>query len=341
MHGGNIYFTDQKLIDFSANINPLGVPESVRTAILNALPEIVHYPDPEQKKLTKAIAAFHRIAENMIICGNGGADVLFRTIQAIRPEHALLPVPTFSEYEKSLTENHCHITRWIMPDLCITEDLIAELEKNRYDFLVLCSPNNPTGICISPDLLIRILETAKQRQIFVLLDECFYDMTENLDSMLSQIDRFSNLLILKSLTKFYALPGLRLGYGICSDADRIRKIRKIGQPWPVNTLASAAGCAALADDSFQNRFHVFLKSERDFLYQELKKMAFQIWPPSANYIFFQIPDHPELDRELLRDGILIRSCDNYPGLDHSYYRIAVRTHEENLYFLDCLKKIIR
>ncbi|MDE6730032.1 MAG: cobyric acid synthase, partial [Oscillospiraceae bacterium] len=345
MHGGDIYFTEEKLLDVSANINPFGIPESVMTAIRDALPEIVHYPDREQRKLRKAIADYHKIPEDWIICGNGGADVLFRTVQTIRPGHALIPVPTFTEYEKALQENSCHVTHWKMemPDFSITEKLLPELEKNNYDFLVLCNPNNPTGLCIERDLLLEILKICRERHIFVLLDECFFDMTDlhaEEFSMIREIQDFPNLFILKSLTKLYAIPGLRSGYGICSDPELIRSIRATGQPWSVNTLASAAGCAILEQgESYRISFLEFLEQERNFLAGELKQFNFNVWDSRANYLFFQAKQYPDLDQKLLTDKILIRHCDSYPVLDKSYYRIAVRTHEENLYLLNALKKL--
>lgn len=355
MHGGDIYFTEEKLLDFSANLNPFGVPEVVMTAIQGALPEIVHYPDREQRKLRRAIAEYHKIPQDWIICGNGGADVLFRTVQAIRPAHALIPVPTFTEYEKALRENSCEVTHWAMklPDLKITEDLIPELKTNDYDFLVLCNPNNPTGLCIDRELLFRILELCRERNIFILLDECFFDMTtpdaENF-SMIRHLQEFRNLLILKSMTKLYAIPGLRLGYGICSDPELIRAIRQIGQPWSVNTLASVAGCAILEHgEASRVQFLEFLEQEREFLAGELRKLNFQVWDSRANYIFFKIKNNFNnsknfknfnLNQQLLEHHILIRNCDSYPLLDESYDRIAVRTHAENLYLLECLREIL-
>ncbi|MDE5885481.1 MAG: aminotransferase class I/II-fold pyridoxal phosphate-dependent enzyme [Oscillospiraceae bacterium] len=345
MHGGDIYFTEEKLMDFSANINPFGVPEFVMTAIRDALPEIVHYPDREQRKLRKAIADYHKIPEDWIICGNGGADVLFRMVQTIRPTHVLIPVPTFTEYEKALQENSCEVTHWTMemPDFSITEKLLPELEKNNYDFLVLCNPNNPTGLCIERELLLKILEVSRKQNIFVILDECFFDMTDlhaEEFSMIRKIQDFSNLFILKSMTKLYAIPGLRLGYGICSDSALIQKIQETGQPWSVNTLASIAGCAILEqEENHRIQFLEFLKQERAFLARELKKLNFKIWDSCANYLFFQSENNFDLDQKLLADKILIRHCDSYPVLDKSYYRIAIRTHEENLYLLNALKKL--
>ena len=160
------------------------------------------------------------------------------------------------------------------------------------------------------------------------------------DSMIQKIEKFSNLLVLKSMTKLYALAGLRLGYGISADINLIEKIRNTGQPWAVNSLASVAGCVALHDNVYKLKFLDFLQKERIFLFQELKKLNFKVWNPNANYIFFQVENNLDLDQKLLNYKILIRHCYNYQFIDKSYYRIAVRKHEENLYLLDCLKKIV-
>lgn len=349
IHGGDIYTAEEELqtdyvIDFSANINPFGVPASVRKAINGAVQQLVHYPDPYQRKLRHALGEFHQVHPDHIVCGNGGADVIFRLVRAVAPKKALVPVPTFSEYGKALEENGCEVQYWTMPEpFVVTEAILDELEQGSYDFLALCNPNNPTGTLIAPGLLQQILDLAKQKQVFVLLDECFYDMTEDemgIDSMILDSGSYANLLILKSMTKLYAIPGLRLGYGICSDAELVERIRTMGQPWPVSTLASEAGCAAVEDHTYRTQFLKFLQEERDFLYDGLKSLGFRVWKPHANYIFFQVPGCYDLDRRLLTYHVLLRHCDSYVGLNAEYYRAAVRSREDNQYFLRCLRKII-
>lgn len=342
-HGGNIYQGNGKWLDFSANINPLGVPETVRTAIAAAMDDLVHYPDPQQKKLRQVIAAYHEIPMAQIVCGNGGADVIFRTVRAAAPRHALVPVPAFTEYEAALREAGCRVTRWQMPfPYGIDAELLPELKHGDYDFLVLCNPNNPTGTGISPELLEQILRITAEKQIFVLLDECFCDMAETdpeIVSLLPRLAEFSHVLVLRSLTKLYAIPGLRLGYGICADTKRIESIRLTGQPWPVNQLAEAAGIAALNDTVYRRQTLDLLEQERWRLYDGLGKLGLRMWKPSANYVFFQAESCTDLDQQLLPYGILLRHCDNYPGLDATYYRAAVRLPEENQYLLQCLGQI--
>ena len=346
-HGGNIYQNPEcsaEWLDFSANINPFGVPETVQHAIQRAVAALVHYPDPAQQKLRQALAEFHGRLPAEIVCGNGGADVIFRIAHALKPQHALLPVPAFSEYEAALREAGCYVTHWNMPfPYQITPALLDELRQGNYDFLVLCNPNNPTGTGIPSALLEQLLHLAAEKHIFVLLDECFCDMAEtepDIVSMIPRLSEFPHVLVLKSLTKLYALAGLRLGYGICSDQKVTAKIAHTGQPWSVNLLAEAAGIAALSAEDYRKMSLEFLQNERWRLFNELGKLGFRMWKPSANYVFFQAEQCPDLDKQLLPYGILLRHCDTYDGLDATYYRAAVRLPEENQYLLHCLRCIL-
>ncbi len=348
-HGGDIYTAQEKngrteWLDFSANINPFGVPNSVRHAIIQSIERLVHYPDPEQRKLRQALAEYHQVPPSHIVCGNGGADIIFRTIQTISPKHALVPVPTFSEYAKALEETGSLVTYWEMDStFSITDQLLIEMERGHYDFLALCNPNNPTGKMVPPSLMRKILDLAKKKNIFVLLDECFYEMTEDTaetDSMLRELQEHWNVLIVRSMTKLYAIPGIRLGYGICADSVRTQQIRTLGQPWHISTLAEAAGQAALLDHTYRIQFLTFLQEERQFLYQRLQQFPLQVWKPHANFVFFRAAGCFDLAQRLLPYGILLRHCANYVGLTLEYYRVAVRTHEENIYFLECLQKVL-
>lgn len=348
-HGGDIETAAEQTgrtrwLDFSANISPLGVPDSVKQAIVQAAEHLSHYPDPYQRRLRRALAETHRVLPEQIVCGNGGADIIFRTLRCLRPHRALLPVPCFSEYEEALTEAGCRVTRWYLPEpFQITRSVCEALENGCYDCLVLCNPNNPTGSVIEPELLESILETAKQKQMFVLMDECFYDMTEDLEernSCIRKIDAFPNLLVVRSLTKRYAIPGLRLGYGICGDVRRIEHIRTTGQPWPVNTLAAEAACAVLNDKAYQMQFREFLQQARPDLQRGLTQLGFQVWDSHANFLFFRAKGMSHLDLDLQEFGILLRHCDTYPGLNADYYRAAVRLPEENAKLLSDLKSCL-
>lgn len=342
-HGGNIY-TEQTnapdLLDFSANINPFGVPESVKQAIFAAIPTLVHYPDPQQTALTQAIATHHALQPEQIVCGNGGADVLFRALQCLHPKRALLPVPSFLEYETALQEIGCSVIYWQMsPNLTITDVILPELQTGQYDCLMLCNPNNPTGTLLQKSQLLPILDCCLQNGIRVILDECFCDMTSEAQqaSLLASCTAYPNVFFLKSLTKRFAIPGLRLGYGVCADTALIKKVRQTGQPWSVNTLAAAAGIAALQDTAYQQQFQTFLEQEQPAFYHALQAIpTLQVWKPAANFIFFRAAC-TDLQERLLHRHILIRHCENYVGLDATYYRTAIRSHAENQILLQALK----
>ncbi len=342
-HGGNIYHGREQFLDFSANISPLGVPKGVQTAIEAAILRIVHYPDPMQQQLRQALAEYHGVQLEEIVCGNGGADVLFRYVAALSPKSALIPVPTFSEYEEALQQQGCQTTFWQMKfPFVLTEEILQEMQKNTYDLLVLCSPNNPTGLCIPDQLLKQILKLAQKLGMAVLLDECFLDFVTDGEerSLIRELRRYPNLFILKSMTKRYAIPGLRLGYGLSSDSTLIEKIRTTGQPWSVSVLAGAAGCAALQEQAYVEQLQTLLKTERPIMQRELERLGFRVWESEANFLFFHAPGQFDLEKRLFPYRILLRHCDNYRGLDACFYRTAIRTHEENQKLLYCLEQVL-
>lgn len=348
-HGGDIYTASEILgnpdvMDFSANINPLGVPDSVREAIIQNIDRLKNYPDPKSRKLREAIGEFHGINPDQIVCGNGGADIIFRLVYSICPKKAIIPVPTFSEYGEALEKCGSEVNYFQMSyPFCVNYTLFDELKKGEYDFLVICNPNNPTGSLIDNNLMSEIMNYTKENNIYVLVDECFYDMTDDemgIYSLISAFGNYPNLIILKSMTKLYAIPGLRLGYGISSDTELVNKIATIGQPWSVNVMAELAGCAALKDYIYRSKSIQYLKTEREYLYNGLKKLGFDVWKPNANYIFFRAEGFNNLDELLLSKNILLRHCDTYKGLSSEYYRAAVKSRVENNYLLHSMKKIL-
>ncbi len=347
-HGGDIYSFQEKtgiteFIDFSANISPLGVPESILNAYVSAIDRLSYYPDPENRVLTEAVCRFHNIPPETVICGNGGADVIYRTVRTLSPKNALVLVPTFSEYRDALEECSCRVSKFFLRfPFDIDDSFIEHIYSEKYDIVVLCNPNNPTGTLAEPDMLVRIADAAKAQGSVFLLDECFTDMLchdSDRYSLIPGLGEYPNLVIIKSLTKMFSIPGLRLGYGICSDPVLASRIRKCGQPWPVNIPASEVGAAALADYDYRKRFIDFISREREFLYSELKSIGLEVWKPSANFIFFRAEGYPDLDTRLADYGILIRSCSNYSGLDEEYFRVSVRLREENIHLINSLKSV--
>lgn len=344
-HGGNIYKAklltkNENILDFSANINPLGVPKEVRAAIVDAIDDINTYPDPHCTKLCEAISKYFNYPASKVVCGNGADDLIYRICEAVKPDTAIIPVPTFGEYADAL-KNYCTYIDYYKLDYPFVLDrrfirYIKEADDG--SFLALCNPNNPTGNIIDHDLLYEILDTAKKKNMYVLLDECFLDMTEE-KSFLEMSEIFPKLIILKSFTKMYAIPGLRVGFATASDENLIKKISDSGQEWAVNTLAQAAASASLESTDYKIKFLSLLKTEKKYLYDKLSKIVSEVWLPSANFLFFRCSKE-NLFENMLQKGILIRSCGNYIGLNQNYYRVAVRLHNDNVRLIETLNEVI-
>ncbi|MCD8097283.1 MAG: threonine-phosphate decarboxylase CobD [Lachnospiraceae bacterium] len=343
LHGGNIYDENLNreeaapLLDFSANINPLGMPDSVRRAVCASLDLAHNYPDPLCRKLRTALSEEYALPAEFFLCGNGGADLIYRLAYALRPEKALLTAPTFAEYEEALKQTDTELCFYEMQkDFVVREDILARMDES-VDVMFLCNPNNPTGLLMDRELLTRILEKARQCGILLVLDECFLDFTGQPErSLVPYVAQSSGLLILKSFTKMYAMPGLRLGYCICSDQEILSRMAAAGQCWGVSIPASEAGIAALKEKEYTQRVIGLVRVERAFLKSGLEKLGFEVWNGQADYLFFRAPGVYDLYERLLPQRILIRRCANYRGLDGTYYRVTVKSHEENMRLLGAL-----
>ncbi|MCD8195830.1 MAG: threonine-phosphate decarboxylase CobD [Lachnospiraceae bacterium] len=347
LHGGNIYDEnlnmegDIPLLDFSANINPLGMPESVRSAVCDALDLAHNYPDPLCRKLRAALSEEYELPAEFFLCGNGGADLIYRLAYALRPKRALLTAPTFAEYEEALKQTGTELRFYEMQrDFVVREDILAQMDDS-IDVMFLCNPNNPTGLLVDEDLLLRILEKARQRGILFVLDECFLDFTGQPErSLVPYAGQSPHLLILKSFTKMYAMPGLRLGYCICSDKELLARMAVAGQCWGVSVPASEAGIAALKEKEYTQCAIRLVRKERIFLKSELEKLGFEVWDGQADYLFFRAPGVHDLYERLLPQRILIRRCTNYRGLDDTYYRAAVKNHKENERLMQAIASVV-
>ena len=340
VHGGDI-FRYRGCLDFSTNLNPLGMPVSVKEAAEASISHLTEYPEPGSESLCRAIAAAEGIPWEQVICGNGAAELIFSFVRTLKPEEALVQAPAFAEYEQALRAEECCIRRAYLREErdYITERDFPELITEKTDLVFLCSPNNPTGIPVKKELLIQILEKCRETGTFLFLDECFVDFVsgpENL-TMTGYLKDFPNLFILKAFTKCFGMAGLRLGYGMCGDREFVKRMRSGMQPWNVSVPAQAAGIAALKETEFIKKGRTVVLEERPFLVRILQEAGFRVFPSQANYLLFR--GREDLFERMLEHGILIRDCSNYPGLTRGYFRIAVKTHAENIRFQEALKQI--
>ncbi|MEG2295681.1 MAG: histidinol-phosphate transaminase [Oscillospiraceae bacterium] len=344
VHGGDIYsYNGKNILDFSQNSNPLGLPDGVKKAIIENIENYSHYPDPLCRELKTQLASYLCVPSEFLVCGNGAADLIFRTILAIKPKKALLIVPTFSEYQSALQLCECEITYHFLLDenkFVLKEDFPNQLTSD-LDVVFLCNPNNPTGIAIKSDLMICIAQKCCALNIILIVDECFNCFLEQPQwySLMPYLQSIPNTIILKAFTKLYAMAGIRLGYAVCSDTALTEKISNTLQPWSVSTVASKCGIAALKETQYVLQTKEMITKNRTDLKQELEYLGLLVYESMANYLFFK-SNHLDLAQRLEKKDILIRDCANYVGLTKGYYRIAVKTQQENSRLIACLQQIL-
>lgn len=339
VHGGNIY-EYKNCLDFSANCNPLGTPESVKQAVRDSLEFIKDYPQVGYEPLRSAIAEYEGVTSDSIICGNGAAELVFSLCQAVKPKKALIPIPTFAEYEQALISCGCEVEHVLLKEedgFQIQENFINWLHRD-LDMVFLCNPNNPTGISIEREFLFRILRVCREMNILLVVDECFLDFVEKPGryTLKAQLSRYHNLFLLKAFTKRYAMAGIRLGYGITENKELLDAMTLVTQPWNISVMAQAAGIAALKENAYVEEGRQLIFKEAKYLKEELSRLGMEIFPSEANYIFFRGPEN--LFEICVGQGILIRDCSNYLGLKKGYFRVAVRTHEENALLIRAIRE---
>ena len=329
-------------LDFSANVSPLGLPAGVAAAITNALPTADRYPDPLCRELRAALARAEGVPADWILCGNGAADLIFRLALAVRPRRALLPAPTFAEYEAALQTVGCAVQRVFLREeneFAVTEEFIDAVTPET-DVVFLCQPNNPTGQVTPPALVERLVRRCAECGAVLVVDECFLDFLPDRDAWTAKqfLRDAPQLIILKAFTKLYAMAGVRLGYALCGDAALLEKMRGAGQPWAVSSLAQAAGLAALQETAYAGAVRALIAEQRPRMAAGLRALGLRVMDGQANYLLFRAT--PDFGEKLRRRGAVVRSCANYPGLDAAWYRTAVRTAEENTRLLQIMGEIL-
>ena len=341
-HGGDTYGSPG-LLDFSANINPLGTPPGVVKAAAEALSQLSRYPDPYCRGLTAAISEYEEVPRERILCGNGAAELIFSFCQALHPKKALLPMPSFSEYASALDAVDCEIVPYYLSreeKFALTEGFLDALAAFDGSLLMLCNPNNPTGQVIEGPIMEEILALCQRKGIFLFVDECFLDLTQGGEGLTlkNELERRENLLLLRAFTKSYGMAGLRLGYCLCGNSGLLTKMSRTTQAWNVSLPAQLAGVAALKETAFLSRAKEMIHSQRPLMASAMEAMGLTVIPSRVNYLLFY--SEKELRAPLLARGIQIRSCANYPGLGAGWYRAAVKLPEENRQLLRALEEIL-
>ena len=329
-------------LDFSANVSPLGLPEGVAQAIRDALPLADRYPDPLCRTLRAALSRAEGVPQERILCGNGAADLIFRLVWAVKPHKALVTAPTFAEYASALDTVGCEVKRFFLDetnDFAPTDALVDAVDES-IDMVFLCQPNNPTGQLAEPALVEALLRRCEAVGAVLAVDECFLDFLPEGEGLSAKhlLKNSKKLIILKAFTKLYGMAGVRLGYCLCSDTELLARMRAAGQPWAVSSLAQAAGIAALDETEYVAKVRALIEAQRPVLADGLRALGLRVIEGRANYLLFRAPE--ALGEALRRKGAVLRSCGNYPGLDASWYRTAVRTENENRQLLALLAETL-
>ncbi len=347
LHGGNAAFehNGEKILDLSANINPLGFPKEIEKAIKNEIHFCDRYSDNYSTELRNKIALYENIDSKWIFCGNGASDIIFRLPIALRSKSVLVTAPTFSDYERSSKSFGSNLAYQYLEE---SENFVADrkildiVKKYNSDLIFICNPNNPTGVMTERSIIEELLIYGKKNNANIVVDECFMDFAENSEIYTAKklLPLYDNLIILKAFTKIFALPGIRLGYALCGNQATIEKLYAHGPDWAVSNIAQAAGIAALenAEEYIKNTIE-YVSAERQKMQNALTEMKFKLFDSRANYIFFHNPHDFDLYKELNKKGIRIRSCDNYRGLSSGFYRTAVSKSADNEKLISALKEI--
>ncbi|MFD0677885.1 MULTISPECIES: cobyric acid synthase [unclassified Paenibacillus] len=338
-HGGDLWtaaetfgISKDAFLDFSSNMNPLGPPAAAETILRERWRDIVAYPDPAVRELRTKLAAKYRVPMEAILVGNGAAELIDLAVRVLRPGVTALARPSFSEYEEAVQKTNGAI--YEIPLQASHDFLLQEADVEQAlaiaDLLFLGSPNNPTGRLLQAPVLERLAAAEKP----VILDEAFIDFhpEENRLTMIRKASESRQLMVIRSMTKFYSIPGLRLGF-IVAHPDRIREMQHQQVQWSVNTMAQLIGASVLDDHDYERRTHEWLAAERPWLTNSLSELGLIVTPSDTNYLLFSTKQLKitvqDLQAEMGKRGILIRDASLFPGLDNSYVRVAIRLREHN------------
>ena len=382
-HGGNIYkiFREKnikEILDYSSNINPYGIPESLKKRITENLEILERYPDPDYIELRQKLAHLNKVDVSNIILGNGATEIIFLFMKVINPKKILIAAPTFGEYERAAKATERVEDSIILGNSNKKKDdekssgkqkieieyfelkesdyfklnihnLKNELEK-KYDLLIICNPNNPTGKFLKLSETEQILKECNKYNTKLFIDEAFIDFLKDgmKESIINTKENKQNLFVARAFTKFFAIPGLRLGYGIYFDKKLEKGISEKKEPWSVNNIAEMAGLTVLDDTEYIEKTLKWITEEKTYVYEKLNEISgIKPYKTEVNFITVKIEDNfilkglnvKILREKMLEQGILIRDASNFNFLDERFFRLAIKDRENNDRVIETLKKI--
>ena len=338
----------EEIVSFSANVNPLGVSPLLRTTLAEKIDAITSYPDREYVSLRKCIASYCGTDVENVIVGNGSTELISLFIQIEHPKKAMVIGPTYSEYEREIALGGGTTLYYPLKekdDFTLDVDNFLTHLNESIDLLVICNPNNPTSSCIKRKQMRQILDACKEHDIYVMVDETYVEFADNMDeiSAVPLTNYYNNIVILRGTSKFFAAPGLRLGYAITGNRDLIKSINTRKNPWTINSLAVVAGETMFMDQDYINKTRSLISSERGRMYDALSRNPdFKVYKPNGNFILVRILRDDLTSSELfdraIREKMMIRDCSTFPFLDNKYIRFCIMNPEDNDRLLECLTR---
>ncbi len=356
LHGGDldeisrIYGIDKnEILNFSGNVNPLGLSSSVKKAIAENTDKAVNYPDVSYVALRKAIAFYTGAKSSHIVVGNGSTELISLFIKTVSPRKAVIVSPAYSEYLREVEMSGGSAELFPLKeedDFMLDMDRLISDITDSIDLLVICNPNNPTGTYMTCEQIRRLLIHCSKNNTYVMIDETYVEFSDKEISAVPLTGEFKNLFVVRGTSKFFACPGLRLGYGICSDENILSCINDRKDPWSVNIFAETGGQVMFTDSSFINSTKELISSERKRMYKELKKLeGIYVYDTQANFFLCRILKEDitstQIFEELIKDNILIRDASDFPYLGNRYLRFCILDKKSNTLLLNSLKNCLK
>lgn len=354
-HGSDLELIEEKygiskenITSFSANVNPLGISSKLRKKLCDNIDVITSYPDREYSSLREAIARYVGSTKRHIAVGNGSTELISIMMQITKPKHAILFAPSYSEYEHEL---ECAGGKYEYYELKEENNFVPDLNElfkmitDETDLLIICNPNNPTSYAINNDVMAKILNVCQSHNTIVMVDETYVEFAPDYKhiSCVALTKIYDNLVILRGISKFFAAPGLRLGYAICSDKELLRKINEKKNPWTINSLAAIAGEIMFSDEEYIKATKELINKERQKVTAFLNNIpCLKAYESFGNFILVRILNDKisanDLFETAIRKGLMIRDCSTFQFLDEHYFRFCFMSPEKNDELLNVIKE---
>ena len=341
----------EKITGFGANVNPLGISPKMKEGLATHLDVLTAYPDPEYTELRKHIASYAGCKPDQVLVGNGCTELISLFIGIHHPKKALVVSPTYSEYERELRLVGSEVNYYALKeelDFQMDVDDFCQTLKDGTELCIICNPNNPTSTATTPDDMRQILECCRNHHIFLMVDETYAEFAPE-DTSVSSVgllQEFDNFAILRGISKFFAAPGLRLGYAMTSDLELLKNIKEQMNPWSINSLAELAGSYMFNDWDYILRTRDLISSERERIYQELLTWkTVKVYKPYANFILVKILKEGVTSYDVfvhaIKKGLMLRDCSTFLGMeDETFFRFCFMMPDKNTELLACLKELL-